>query len=307
MLPRTRAGRVCTATGEHERRPKQHMKLNALVLAVAVVGCKSDKPLPPFAFDKCDGSVGFQKIRHPLLCATSTSKSMNMVVGVALHGTELVAALGDYEVGTKISAGSIKPSEQGDVVRVPIGDKLGTITLDHLQGKVPVDLGVTLTIDSPRYAPANLAVPPITIAPVFYDTATAEKLLVQDKLGVGPTAPAKHSTYISERGYVLGDATSLAEIDWVALPTFKEVNESETCPYATEKQQRVDVTKAVEVYTVKLVDRRTGQVIETRDFRAVGECPGFTSAHTIRLSFDSASWKAVETWIAEKMASTPPS
>ncbi len=271
----------------------------AIVAASALVACSKKDSGTVFVFDTCDGSVGFQNIR-PIVCANAKG-GLHLDIGFAFKGTDLVAEITNHEVGTTISAGSIKPREQGDLVTVPVGDKLGAVTLDHLKGKALVELGLIFTIDSPRYAPSKLTLPPVNIASVFYDPATAERLLVQQKLGASEAAPAKHSTYIANRGYVLGDATSLADVDWVALPTFKERDESEHCAYETEKGSHVDIPKLVEVYTVKLVERRSGQVIETRDFRALGECPSFTSAHSIHLDFNHESWKAVEAWIAEKM------
>jgi hypothetical protein len=293
------------------------MKLSALVVGLLgvsmLLACK-EKRIPAFSFNRCDGSAGFQHIQSPTLCGTSQEMG-GLVLGAVVRGTNLVVEMTNHEVGTKLSAGSIKPREHsdatgshsrstwstGDLVAIPIGNKLASITLEELKGQ-HVELGVILTLDSPRHGTVNVMLPPISVASAFYDPATAEHLLVQQKLGLDATAPAKHSVYIASRGYVLGDARSLAEVDWVALPTLAARDESETCAYETEQKQRMNVAKSVEVYTVKLVDRRTGQVIETKDFHAVGECPGFISSSDIRIDFNGASWKAVETWLVEKMA-----
>lgn len=122
-------------------------------------------------------------------------------MGAGLEGTDLLVKIQKVRKGTKLEAGRVSATSQnGDILlRVPIGDKLGALTIAQLTGKEPVTLSVNLTLKGKSPGPVAL-----------------QEAAGEGSAAVAATAPAKHSVFLAAPhlpAQVIGAATTVADIE----------------------------------------------------------------------------------------------
>lgn len=130
-------------------------------------------------------------------------------------------------------------------------------------------------------------------------------------LPVAATAPATHSVFLVAPhlpAQVLGPATTVADIDWVAVLEDRGWDESATCDYAdtggtySKKLKQKRAQKTVTIY-----DRRTGAAVDAKEFTAEGACPEIASttqtAVEVEVEFKGKErFAPVRAWLGERIA-----
>jgi hypothetical protein len=135
----------------------------------------------------------------------------------------------------------------------------------------------------------------------------ARDVLIDHKLGLGATAPATPSVFLAARGLpapVVGNAKTLAEIDWIAVFADKP-SRTTTCEYMDRHGVPRSVKKRVDVKGVTIHDRRTGTVIDSKEFAAIGKCPSTYTVGRgdIRIDFArTESFEQVLRWLRGRVA-----
>ena len=133
-------------------------------------------------------------------------------------------------------------------------------------------------------------------------------------LPVAAAAPAKHSVFLAaphlpaQAAQVLGPATTVADIDWVAVLEDRGWDESATCDYTDTGETYVKKLKQRRAQkTVTIYDRRTGAAVDAKEFVAAGACPEIASTTQADAEVEfkgKASFAPVLAWLGERIAST---
>lgn len=288
---------------------KAALAVTAVVFSLGA--CKgTSKPAPTFEFGEC-GSTGFQDLDRPARCATAKGENRShdaTALAVAVQGTNVIVAMTDNLTSTTLTATGASKSNPSSV-QLSVADKLKALTLDQLGGEEPVELGATVQVSMSGYEVANVKVPPLYVARAFHESGTAEQLLVKEKLGLGAAPPAVHTVLVASPDYperfIVGPAKTIAELDWVALVTSAQ-DKSGTCPYTEGSGTTVhDIGTTVEVIAIKIVDRYTGAVVDTHEFRPPSPCAGALTSKgqlDIRFPFEREHWAAVTDWLETRIA-----
>ncbi len=128
-------------------------------------------------------------------------------------------------------------------------------------------------------------------------------------LPLAATAPAKHSVFLAAPhlpAQVIGTATTVADVDWVAVLEDRGWDESATCDYADVKgtySKELKVKRALK--TVTIYDRRTGATVDAKELRAEGPCPEIagTTQTDVAVEFKGKeSFAPVLAWLNERIA-----
>jgi hypothetical protein len=283
--------------------------MRSIGILLLVGSACSPQPTPSLAFAPCSGievAIGIKGV--PRMCALIPGTGEYSTFAIAIDGTELVLGLHNVPDGTTLSVGSATgTSADGELLlRLPIADKLAGLSRSQLVGSEPVDLDATFKLTLARRAESAAKLPRFTLGSAMHDSA--REVLIEKKLGLGAKAPTTPSIFLAARGLpapVVGPAKTLADIDWVAVMEDKAALDTETCVYLDSRRSPKSFRKRVAVKTVTIHDRRTGLVIDRKDFVAPGDCP---TRHAIgrgdiRIEFDqSNSYEPVLQWLRERVA-----
>ncbi len=266
--------------------------LGALLLLLSAAACKP-RPAPTITFGRCDGRAYEVHLRGtPSACAVLGEGEFAPNLAVTVDGTDLLIGAHNSHDGWKLSAeGKVVASDQGNaLLRLPIASSLASLQVAAWTRNEPLDFGKTFTLSIPGRADAVVKVPPVPVgwalAGVLAGAAKGPVTLP----GEG-AAPRAHSVLFAERSFaspVLGPAKTFAELDWVAVKTMKGQHDLGTCEYqfvrsrpgSTTSGGRLSVKKLGLEETVTIYARRTGAVVDRKDFRAPaeGKCPSSLGA-----------------------------
>lgn len=284
---------------------KQYLKV-CVVLASFTTACKGNAP-PKVTLTTCNGGYALHERTMPSVCGTVPGTGEDTWMGAGLEGTDLLVKIQKVRNGSTLEAGGVSAtSENGNaLLRVPIGDKLGALTIAQLTGKEPVTLAVNLTLTIKGKSPGAITLPPFTLDKGL--TENAKQLLVKSPLPLAAAPPAKHSVFLAAphiSAQVIGPATTVADVDWVAVLEDRGWDESATCDYADTKGTYSKKLKRA-LKTVTIYDRRTGATVDVKEVKAEGPCPEIagTTQADVEVEFKGKeSFAPVRAWLNERIA-----
>jgi hypothetical protein len=282
----------------------------ALVASMAVVGCNeaasSDVPADAKAKGG-DESSSKEKEKSPPP-KTPEGVKLSFEAGksgastkIKIDNTQASGDIGCFSLectvritklpeGTKVKVGEHEGTADARSVSVPmdIAEAVGNgAPKDVLAYDKTLDTKVTVEITFPDGVKISGTVPPVTVK--YAVEKEMQKLLNGTPVLFGKeaeAAPAQHTIFFPGVGSqplegVLGPAKTMKEIDWVAVEQkLPERSADKKCSgyRATgETGPGKDANLFLVDSEVRLVERKTGKVLDTKKFEAKGGCPMFAS------------------------------
>ena len=213
--------------------------------------------------------------------------------------------------GTKAKLGAAEATAEGKSpvkLAFDMGEQIGKASVeDALKYDRTVDPGLTLELTFPDDVKVSAALPGMTTK--FFIEQTLEKDLINGKtvlFGKESLDPPKaHSILfldaLLDREAVIGPAKTMSEIDLVAVkePQEKRSGDKKCKGYKAtgDKGPGTDADLMLVDWDVKIIERKTGKVVESKKFEGEKRCP-YVASNGEATSYPNR--RAIQVWLRSK-------
>jgi hypothetical protein len=213
--------------------------------------------------------------------------------------------------GTKAKLGAAEATAEGKSqlkLEFDMGEQIGKASVeDALRYDKTVDPQLTLELTFPDGVKVSAALPGLTTK--YFIEQTMEKDLINGKpvlFGKEAADPPKaHSILfldaLLDRDAVIGPAKTMSEIDLVAVkePQEKRSGNKKCTGYKAtgDKGPGTDADLMLVDWDVKIIERKTGKVVDSKKFEGEKRCP-FVASNGEATSYPDR--RAIQTWLRSK-------